>query len=107
MIGMPTPEAVAALQGGLSDSDGTVQALAIDALNELGKPAANLVPLLIQLSTNAVVEVRCRAVQLLGQSGANHPEAVAALKSALNDENTLLVRPLAREALKKLEPKER
>ena len=105
LIGIPTSQALEALHGSLSDPDGTVQIFAVQALYELGQPPTNAVPLLIQLSKNTDVGVRCSAIQTLGRVGTNHPEAVVALKSALNDESETFVRPLAREALKKLEAK--
>jgi HEAT repeat protein len=102
LVGIPTSQALEALQGSLADSNGTVQIFGLQALYEFGKPATNAVPLLIQLSKNTDVGVRCSAVQMLGRVGANHPEVVVALQSALNDESQTFVRPLAREALKKL-----
>ena len=105
LIGIPTSQALEALHGSLSDLDGTVQIFAVQALYELGKPATNAVPLLIELTRNTDVGVRCSAIQMLGRVGRSHPEAVVALRSALNDESEMFVRPLAREALKKLEAK--
>jgi HEAT repeat protein len=104
-IGIPTPQALEALHGSLSDPNGTAQIFAVQALYKFGKPTTNAVPLLIPLTMNTDVGVRCLAIQILGQVGTNHSEAVGALKSALNDESELFVRPLAREALKKLEAK--
>jgi len=104
-VGIPTPQALEALHGSLSDPNGTAQIFAVEALYEFGKPATNAVPLLIHLTKNTDVGVRCSAIQILGRVGTNHPEAVVALRSALNDESEMFVRPLAREALKKLEAK--
>jgi HEAT repeat protein len=106
-IGTPTPQASKALHDSLSDPDGTVQIFAVQALYELGQPPTNAVPLLIQLTQDPDVGVRCSAIQLLGRVGRNRPEAVAAVRSALNDESELFVRPLARDALKKLEAKDK
>lgn len=100
LIGIATPQALEALHGSLSDPNGTVQSFAVQALYEFGKPATNAVPLLIQLTRNADVGVRCIAIQTLGRVGTNEPAAVLAVRSALNDESKLFVRPLAREALK-------
>ena len=102
-IGIATPDAEQALKNCLSDSSGDVQVTAIQALYQIGKPATNALPVLIQLTTNETVGARCFAVQTLGRVGTNSPEAVVALKRALNDESELFVRPLAREALKKVE----
>jgi HEAT repeat protein len=104
-IGIPTSQALEALHASLSDPDGTAQIFAVQALYAFGKPATNAVPLLIDLTKNTDVGVRCLAIQILGQVGTNQPKAVEALKSALNDESEMFVRPLAREALKKLEAK--
>jgi hypothetical protein len=106
-IGIATPEAVEALNRALSDPDGSVQITAVQALYDLGKPATNAVPVLIQLTRNKDVGVRCSAVQTLGEKGTNSPEIVEALKQALNDEAEKFVPPLAREALKKIEARDR
>ena len=104
-IGIPTSQALEALHGSLSDPNGTAQIFAVQALYEFGKPPTNAVPLLIDLTKNTDVGVRCLAIQVLGRVATNQPKAVVALRSALNDESELFVRPLAREALKKLEAK--
>lgn len=106
-IGIATPDAERALKNCLSDSSGDVQVTAIQALYQIGKPPTNALPVLIQLTTNETVGARCFAVQTLGRVGTNAPEAIVALKMALNDESELFVRPLAREALTRLEAKDK
>ena len=56
--------------------------------------------MLVRLTKDESVGVRCAAAQTLGRLGANSREAVAALKSALEDPSKDFVRPLARQALK-------
>jgi HEAT repeat protein len=105
-IGIATPQTVGALNSSMSDPSGDVQVIAVQALYKMGRPATNSVPVLIQLTRNEDVGTRCLAVQILGRVATNSPEAVVALKLALNDESKLFVRPLAREALTRLEAKE-
>lgn len=98
-----SPESLAALTVAMNnDSSGDVQFTAIETLYKIGRPATNTIPVLIQLTKNESVGVRCAAVQALGRLGTNSPEAVVALKLALNDESEQFVRPIAREALAKV-----
>jgi hypothetical protein len=102
-IGVTTPQTVDALKGGMADPSGDVRVTAVQALRKSGQPASNTIPVLVRLTKDESVGVRCAAVEAPGQVGVNSPEAVAALKSALQDPSEDFVRPLARKALKAVE----
>lgn len=103
-----SPESLAALTVAMNnDASGDVQFTATEVLYKIGRPATNAIPVLIQLTKNESVGVRCCAVQALGRVGTNSPEAVVALKLALKDESEQFVRPIAREALAKVGPQDK
>jgi hypothetical protein len=101
-IGFATPQTLDALKSCMSDSSGDVSILSVRAIYELGQPASTTIPVLVRLTKDKSVGVRCAAVETLGWVGTNSPEALAAVKSALEDPSKDFVQPIARKTLNKL-----
>lgn len=87
----------------IGDGDTGVRLAAIQALGELGPVSRDAVPLLVRTLSERNDAIRQAAIRALGSMGPDAAQAAPALRKVVAEDQPPALRPLALEALGKIE----